>query len=240
MHNTQQLDVQTEVVKLGTGKLAGQKIAHMTGTTQIKLEDAARKEIKDFVTAGGTLIIDAAGGSGIFAQSAQTELEAIFGADAKSLADPLPQDPERVAATLTKAGLGNSESWSFTDRFYERLRYEIDPAWAGELPRTVMIDRDGKDTVLPGVAGLLQRYAWLVPDHDPRGRPRPQLHGDALVGIDEAGPDDDVDFNIVANESRPAAVDVALSNSFGFGGTNASLLMRKLPPSPRLQQTGEA
>ena len=76
-------------------------------------------------------------------------------------ADPLPQAPERVTATLNKAGLGSSESWSFTDRFYERLRYEIDPAWAGELPRTVMIDRDGKATVLRGVADLDQVRAWL-------------------------------------------------------------------------------
>src|SRR5258708_6127743 len=58
-------------------------------------------------------------------------------------ADPLPQEPERVAATLAQAGLGASESFSFTDRFHERLRYEIDPAWAGELPRTAMIDGDG-------------------------------------------------------------------------------------------------
>jgi len=76
-------------------------------------------------------------------------------------ADPLPQEQERVLATLAAAGLANSESWSFTDRFYERLRYEIDPAWAGELPRTVMIDGDGKTTVLPGVANLAQVRAWL-------------------------------------------------------------------------------
>jgi thiol-disulfide isomerase/thioredoxin len=76
-------------------------------------------------------------------------------------ADPVPQDPERLAATLAKAGLDKTESWSFTDRFYERLRYEIDPAWAGELPRTVMIDRDGKVTVLPGVADLAQVRQWL-------------------------------------------------------------------------------
>lgn len=76
-------------------------------------------------------------------------------------ADPLPQDPARVSATLTRAGLANSESWTFTDRFYERLRYEIDPTWAGELPRTVMIDRDGKVQVLPGVADLSTVRAWL-------------------------------------------------------------------------------
>jgi 3-oxoacyl-[acyl-carrier-protein] synthase II len=39
--------------------------------------------------------------------------------------------------------------------------------------------------------------------------------------------DDDLDLNIVANEARPAVVRTALSNSFGFGGTNASILMRK-------------
>jgi thiol-disulfide isomerase/thioredoxin len=76
-------------------------------------------------------------------------------------ADPMPQESERVEATLNNAGLGRSESFSFTDRFYERLRYEIDPTWAGELPRTVMIDRDGKATVLPGVADLAQVRAWL-------------------------------------------------------------------------------
>jgi len=39
--------------------------------------------------------------------------------------------------------------------------------------------------------------------------------------------DDDLDLNIVANESRPALLRTVLSNSFGFGGTNASILMRR-------------
>jgi 3-oxoacyl-[acyl-carrier-protein] synthase II len=39
--------------------------------------------------------------------------------------------------------------------------------------------------------------------------------------------DDDLDLNVVANEARPAPVRTVLSNSFGFGGTNASILMRK-------------
>src|SRR5712672_3883199 len=39
--------------------------------------------------------------------------------------------------------------------------------------------------------------------------------------------DDGLDLNVVANESRTAVVGTALSNSFGFGGTNASILMRK-------------
>ena len=40
--------------------------------------------------------------------------------------------------------------------------------------------------------------------------------------------DDGLDLNVVANNSRPAAVGTALSNSFGFGGTNASILMRRV------------
>jgi 3-oxoacyl-[acyl-carrier-protein] synthase II len=38
--------------------------------------------------------------------------------------------------------------------------------------------------------------------------------------------DDGLDLNIVANESRTAPVRTVLSNSFGFGGTNASIILR--------------
>jgi 3-oxoacyl-[acyl-carrier-protein] synthase II len=33
-------------------------------------------------------------------------------------------------------------------------------------------------------------------------------------------------LDIVANESRPARVRCVLSNSFGFGGTNASIVLK--------------
>ncbi|HKP94054.1 MAG TPA: beta-ketoacyl-[acyl-carrier-protein] synthase family protein [Chthoniobacterales bacterium] len=38
--------------------------------------------------------------------------------------------------------------------------------------------------------------------------------------------DPGLDLNIVANESKRAAIRTVLSNSFGFGGTNASVIMR--------------
>jgi 3-oxoacyl-[acyl-carrier-protein] synthase II len=38
--------------------------------------------------------------------------------------------------------------------------------------------------------------------------------------------DDDLDLSVVANETRSAVLRTVLSNSFGFGGTNASILMR--------------
>ena len=45
--------------------------------------------------------------------------------------------------------------------------------------------------------------------------------------INFSASDDHLDLNIVANETRPAVLRTVLSNSFGFGGTNASILMGK-------------
>jgi 3-oxoacyl-[acyl-carrier-protein] synthase II len=41
-------------------------------------------------------------------------------------------------------------------------------------------------------------------------------------------PDPELRLNIVANEAREAEFDCVLSNSFGFGGTNASIVLRKM------------
>ena len=45
--------------------------------------------------------------------------------------------------------------------------------------------------------------------------------------INYVNPDPDCDLDYVPNEPRPAEVEYALSNSFGFGGTNAALLFRR-------------
>ncbi len=41
-------------------------------------------------------------------------------------------------------------------------------------------------------------------------------------------PDPDLDLDYVANAARPADVDVCLSNSFGFGGQNDTLVVRRI------------
>ncbi len=42
-------------------------------------------------------------------------------------------------------------------------------------------------------------------------------------------PDPACDLDFVPNTARPMRIDVAVSNSFGFGGTNGTLVMRRLP-----------
>ena len=46
--------------------------------------------------------------------------------------------------------------------------------------------------------------------------------------INHEFPDPECDLDYVPNEARKADIKTALSNSFGFGGTNASLIFRKL------------
>ncbi len=46
------------------------------------------------------------------------------------------------------------------------------------------------------------------------------------INLDE--PDDECDLDYVANTARQLPIDYALSNSFGFGGTNAALLFKRL------------
>jgi len=48
--------------------------------------------------------------------------------------------------------------------------------------------------------------------------------------INYENPDPQCDLDYVANRARPAAIEYALSNSFGFGGTNAALLLKRFSP----------
>jgi hypothetical protein len=63
---------------------------------------------------------------------------------------------------LDKSGLAKADNWIFDDGFVERLRYEIDPRWQGELPIIWLIGRDGARTRIEGVADLAKVREWLA------------------------------------------------------------------------------
>ncbi len=92
MHNTRGIELSAEPCKLTADGLAPYKIAHLTGTKNVKFNDAQRTALRDFVAGGGTLIIDATGGAREFATAIELELQLIFGADANQLNQTLPAD----------------------------------------------------------------------------------------------------------------------------------------------------
>lgn len=74
--------------------------------------------------------------------------------------DPMP--PDRVAAAVRRAGLGGARNWSAPAPLDESAHYRIDPDWAGELPRTVLIGADGKRSGISGAVSFERVLAWLA------------------------------------------------------------------------------
>ena len=70
---------------------------------------------------------------------------------------------------------------------------------------------------LLGAAGGLEAGITILAVH----------HGKVPPTVNLENPDDDLDLDYVPNVSREMPIRYALSNSFGFGGTNGSLLFKK-------------
>jgi 3-oxoacyl-[acyl-carrier-protein] synthase II len=70
---------------------------------------------------------------------------------------------------------------------------------------------------LLGAAGGVEAVSTVLSLHEQAVTPTINLHD----------PDPECDLDYVANEARQADIDVALSNSFGFGGTNGTLVFRR-------------
>ncbi|HEX4792299.1 MAG TPA: DUF4159 domain-containing protein [Humisphaera sp.] len=121
LHNKFKSDVTIENVRLGQDRLSGFKLAHLTGTSHFKLTDAQRTALVDFAIRGGTLVIDAAGGSDDFATSAEAELRTAFGdAATKGLADPL--DIESPVYELPKARI---DAVSYRDFYKSKVASKL-------------------------------------------------------------------------------------------------------------------
>jgi len=75
-------------------------------------------------------------------------------------ADFVPDLQEETRSMLEKSGLGSAENWIFSDGFVERLRFEIDPGWQGDIPRTLLISRDGTIATIEGSAEMADLEKW--------------------------------------------------------------------------------
>ena len=80
-------------------------------------------------------------------------------------ADLAPDIPGAAQSMLKKSGLSSAENWIFSDGFVERLRFEIDPHWQGDIPRTLLISRDGAITTIEGSAEISDLEKWLKPQN---------------------------------------------------------------------------
>jgi hypothetical protein len=75
-------------------------------------------------------------------------------------ADLVPDLPGATRSMLEKSGLRSAENWIFSDGFVERLRFEIDPTWQGDIPRTMLISREGTITTVEGSAEMTDLQKW--------------------------------------------------------------------------------
>jgi hypothetical protein len=90
MHNRDQLDLQVHPVALGPkSDLSDYKVAHLTGSGHIKLNTNDWIQLHSFVVNGGTLIVDAAGGSQTFNDDVRSQLQSTFFDEAGQIDQPL-------------------------------------------------------------------------------------------------------------------------------------------------------
>lgn len=77
------------------------------------------------------------------------------------VATDTPEEGDAINAMLGQSGLGGAQAWVFADPFAERLRFEIDPKWHGELPRTYFYDPSHKAQAISGKTDALHLEQWL-------------------------------------------------------------------------------
>jgi 3-oxoacyl-[acyl-carrier-protein] synthase II len=121
-------------------------------------------------------------------------------------------------ATLTPAEVGyinaHGTSTQYNDKFETLAIKRVFGEYAARLSVSSTKSMTGH---LLGAAGGIEAVACVLALH----------HGILPPTINYETPDPDCDLDYVPNQARKQDIDVALSNAFGFGGTNATLAFRK-------------
>lgn len=147
-------------------------------------------------------------------------------ADAHHITSP---DPEGVGVSqsmqlaLDDAGIQASEvsyinahgtSTPFNDKFETLAIKKVFGEYAQQLPVSSTKSMIGHCL---GAAGAVELVATAMM----------VKHGIVLPTINQTTPDPECDLDYVPNEPRNMPVNIAMSNSFGFGGTNTSVVIKK-------------
>jgi hypothetical protein len=66
--------------------------------------------------------------------------------------DRKTESTDKIVGAISKSKLENVEHWVLGDGFADKLRFEIDPSWLGEMPYTKLVDGQGNITTISGAA----------------------------------------------------------------------------------------
>lgn len=75
-----------------------------------------------------------------------------------------PAESEELSKLVQNYGLSSKQQWVFADPQPEKLRFEIDRRWYGELPRTYFFDAQHRRLATSGLIPHEQLERWIK-DH---------------------------------------------------------------------------
>ena len=71
-------------------------------------------------------------------------------------------DPQSLGRFLRSHGLEGVDSWYFSESDSNKLRYEVDSTWYGEIPRTYLYDERHARVAVSGLLKPKQLQAWIA------------------------------------------------------------------------------
>jgi len=84
--------------------------------------------------------------------------------------DPVSDAPQLISRTKSY-GMDRVEQWAFAEDMPERLRFEIDRRWYGEVPRTYFYDQKHQREAKTGLISKKFVEDWLVRNAAPDSGP---------------------------------------------------------------------
>lgn len=72
-----------------------------------------------------------------------------------------PEEEKLVASALEKVSPRKAETWLFADSYADRLRFEVDKMWQGELPRTYFFSANNEVKAFSGKLEREEVEQWI-------------------------------------------------------------------------------